>query len=268
MNVLIWLVSVNLLPLAAVVLLASDRWRSASPWLALATVVVRSAPAFVLSATLATYGSAGADANGTNTLVNGVATALYGLLGLGIFFAHVRLRAVAFAPLGAVTAGLISFAAFYEFIPPFNSGPAETLGFAAPGIALVIYGGYLWYRHGLTGGVQTRSLGLKLAISLGIVAGFAAIGLLLYQSEPNRPNWTFQTLDPSRVASGSMLVVEGEVVRKTTWSRESRINRRTIEYTLYQLEVSKAVSYTHLRAHETDSYLVCRLLLEKKNFPS
>ena len=26
-----------------------------------------------------------------------------------------------------------------------------------------------------------------------------------------------------------------------------------------------SVSYTHLRAHETDSYLVCRLLLEKKN---
>src|SRR5665647_2308963 len=27
---------------------------------------------------------------------------------------------------------------------------------------------------------------------------------------------------------------------------------------------STPVSYTHLRAHETDSYLVCRLLLEKK----
>ena len=27
---------------------------------------------------------------------------------------------------------------------------------------------------------------------------------------------------------------------------------------------SAPVSYTHLRAHETDSYLVCRLLLEKK----
>ena len=27
----------------------------------------------------------------------------------------------------------------------------------------------------------------------------------------------------------------------------------------------QTVSYTHLRAHETDSYLVCRLLLEKKN---
>ena len=28
--------------------------------------------------------------------------------------------------------------------------------------------------------------------------------------------------------------------------------------------VAQSVSYTHLRAHETDSYLVCRLLLEKK----
>src|SRR5665647_3767487 len=28
------------------------------------------------------------------------------------------------------------------------------------------------------------------------------------------------------------------------------------------------VSYTHLRAHETDSYLVCRLLLEKKKTQS
>ena len=27
---------------------------------------------------------------------------------------------------------------------------------------------------------------------------------------------------------------------------------------------TRTVSYTHLRAHETDSYLVCRLLLEKK----
>ena len=29
---------------------------------------------------------------------------------------------------------------------------------------------------------------------------------------------------------------------------------------------SHAVSYTHLRAHETRSNLVCRLLLEKKKF--
>ena len=31
-----------------------------------------------------------------------------------------------------------------------------------------------------------------------------------------------------------------------------------------QTSSDMSVSYTHLRAHETDSYLVCRLLLEKK----
>ena len=30
------------------------------------------------------------------------------------------------------------------------------------------------------------------------------------------------------------------------------------------LDSRKAVSYTHLRAHETSLHLVCRLLLEKK----
>ena len=33
-----------------------------------------------------------------------------------------------------------------------------------------------------------------------------------------------------------------------------------------QREGIKAVSYTHLRAHETGCYLVCRLLLEKNLF--
>src|SRR5665647_3681113 len=34
---------------------------------------------------------------------------------------------------------------------------------------------------------------------------------------------------------------------------------------IYSLWLTRhPVSYTHLRAHETDSYLVCRLLLEKK----
>ena len=37
-----------------------------------------------------------------------------------------------------------------------------------------------------------------------------------------------------------------------------RLNRLSPSATL------ATVSYTHLRAHETDSYLVCRLLLEKK----
>ena len=33
---------------------------------------------------------------------------------------------------------------------------------------------------------------------------------------------------------------------------------------IFFVATAEAVSYTHLRAHETDSYLVCRLLLEKK----
>src|SRR5665647_3581319 len=37
---------------------------------------------------------------------------------------------------------------------------------------------------------------------------------------------------------------------------------QTFEDTRITREIT--VSYTHLRAHETDSYLVCRLLLEKK----
>ena len=36
------------------------------------------------------------------------------------------------------------------------------------------------------------------------------------------------------------------------------------DYSLQNSIIGKTVSYTHLRAHETDSYLVCRLLLEKK----
>ena len=40
----------------------------------------------------------------------------------------------------------------------------------------------------------------------------------------------------------------------------------TLRQKLFRLlnETSFAVSYTHLRAHETRSNLVCRLLLEKK----
>ena len=51
---------------------------------------------------------------------------------------------------------------------------------------------------------------------------------------------------------------------KTTIFVQSQI-KGLFELTEYFMNlVSVAVSYTHLRAHETDSYLVCRLLLEKK----
>ena len=49
--------------------------------------------------------------------------------------------------------------------------------------------------------------------------------------------------------------------------RDVQAFERTREYHgLYHVlhGLISPVSYTHLRAHETDSYLVCRLLLEKK----
>src|SRR5665647_3826735 len=45
-------------------------------------------------------------------------------------------------------------------------------------------------------------------------------------------------------------------------SRTSRMMRSASNGRPYVSDLP--VSYTHLRAHETDSYLVCRLLLEKK----
>src|SRR5680860_1766065 len=43
-----------------------------------------------------------------------------------------------------------------------------------------------------------------------------------------------------------------------------KIQEKGIDAIFCQTDVTDPVSYTHLRAHETDSYLVCRLLLEKK----
>src|SRR5665647_2472968 len=45
------------------------------------------------------------------------------------------------------------------------------------------------------------------------------------------------------------------------------LNLRILLLPLTAAVSSITVSYTHLRAHETDSYLVCRLLLEKKKIP-
>ena len=51
---------------------------------------------------------------------------------------------------------------------------------------------------------------------------------------------------------------------KTAIRARTRTDRVTGTLMLTNGTVLDPVSYTHLRAHETDSYLVCRLLLEKK----
>src|SRR5665647_3815611 len=47
-------------------------------------------------------------------------------------------------------------------------------------------------------------------------------------------------------------------------SRPPRACASSMSATPPSWTASMSVSYTHLRAHETDSYLVCRLLLENK----
>ena len=59
----------------------------------------------------------------------------------------------------------------------------------------------------------------------------------------------------------TVMCVDNEHVRAIARS----IKRRVISYGISQPADYTAVSYTHLRAHETVLDLVCRLLLEKTN---
>src|SRR5680860_1704823 len=58
--------------------------------------------------------------------------------------------------------------------------------------------------------------------------------------------------------AGTILKV---LATKSCTSRAGACNRALPSGELSSM-ITTAVSYTHLRAHETDSYLVCRLLLE------
>ena len=64
----------------------------------------------------------------------------------------------------------------------------------------------------------------------------------------------------------AILEIEWECFREDSFSKEqfAYLISRSKGIFYVMMEADRAVSYTHLRAHETDSYLVCRLLLEKK----
>src|SRR5665647_1825581 len=59
-----------------------------------------------------------------------------------------------------------------------------------------------------------------------------------------------------------MCIRDRDTGRVSAGDRSAPVNELELE-----LKKGNPVSYTHLRAHETDSYLVCRLLLEKKRRP-
>ena len=73
-----------------------------------------------------------------------------------------------------------------------------------------------------------------------------------------------KTAELCRVIQPHILMME--ITGQALWSLKERlaICREVRRYAPNCKFIFTAVSYTHLRAHETDSYLVCRLLLEKK----
>ena len=113
--------------------------------------------------------------------------------------------------------------------------------------------------------IEQNHLLIPLGFIMGFLVGFAepAIHVMVKQVEE---------LSEGRIRAKVMLAVIsigiGLAVGLSMW-------RLLAGFSLYYFLIPgyglafilgrKAVSYTHLRAHETDSYLVCRLLLEKKN---
>src|SRR5680860_1809984 len=65
--------------------------------------------------------------------------------------------------------------------------------------------------------------------------------------------------DPARVAAGPRATPEQVAAVRSQLGLDQPLLR---QFGNFVSQLAHAVSYTHLRAHETDSYLVCRLLLE------
>ena len=86
------------------------------------------------------------------------------------------------------------------------------------------------------------------------------VGVVFYFKVPQKVNESLEEnikkikeeVDNAEKLKNESKIILGEYETKLSKSKDE-INK-----------MIKAVSYTHLRAHETDSYLVCRLLLEKK----
>ena len=63
---------------------------------------------------------------------------------------------------------------------------------------------------------------------------------------------------------GLHLTVEGENALRDLLGAYNRVAPKHVSDDQYISRMLEPVSYTHLRAHETELHLVCRLLLEKK----
>ena len=119
----------------------------------------------------------------------------------------------------------------------------QTVGGAA---ATATHGSSL--RHG---SLSSQVVAVSVVLANGTVAEFR---------ESVTPKHVF---DAARASLGRL----GATVRVTLKMKKNHPVRKTSRRTspeAFASSVAKAVSYTHLRAHETRHDLVCRLLLEKK----
>ena len=235
MDILLWIVLVNLLPMMAVGAIALRRAHFAIPWLGLTTVVIATYLSFSSSAILVNTGSIGAG-------IGWPIAALYGLIGIGIVLAYAHFRPVPFVPLGEIVVGSIYVWSFYAYLPPFSDGLPGMLIFAVPGLALGLHGVYLWYRRGLAGTQDEAHKGLRLALALAGVAGLTAIGVHAYwwESDNEQSNpWFAVQPDLSRLTTDSALVMEGVVSHKESIKQDyRRPNGRSAsaKYTLYRID--------------------------------
>ena len=115
--------------------------------------------------------------------------------------------------------------------------PPGMLILAVPGFLLIAYGAYLWYRHGVSGSLQHRSLILRMPLALLIVVGLGILGFLQFE-RPGPHSSLVRPPDFSRIAERSELVAEGLVMNEESLKFRAQKTGKIIRYTLYEMEVT------------------------------
>src|SRR5664279_5876378 len=92
------------------------------------------------------------------------------------------------------------------------------------------------------------------------LARLADINLLLRLTGPPAPRYGSAPHVFTLGRAGRQLLDSQDTYFRPAEERAKSHNFLFMDHTLATVDVLVAVSYTHLRAHETDSYLVCRLL--------